>query len=135
MFLLWLFVNTVINLWVPCNAATEKLYGLDITALGCKYRGGRAMAQAVSHRFPTATGRIRARVRSGGIRSEQSDTGVGFLRVLRFPLPILIPPTTPHSSSSIIRGSYNTPITGRCAKWTVSPHPQQTKTKGQGRGL
>jgi hypothetical protein len=34
--------------------------------------------------------------------------------VLRFSLPIIIPPTDPHlsSSSSIIRGWHNTPIRG-----------------------
>jgi hypothetical protein len=32
-----------------------------------------------------------------------------FLRVLRFPLPILIPPTAPHSSSSTTRGWYSRP--------------------------
>jgi hypothetical protein len=52
----------------------------------------------------------------------QSGTGVGFLRVLRFPLPILIPPTAPHSLSSIIRGWYSRPISGRRTKWTQS-HP------------
>jgi hypothetical protein len=30
--------------------------------------------------------------------------------LLRFPLPILIPPTAPHSSSSIIWGWYNRPV-------------------------
>jgi hypothetical protein len=43
----------------------------------------------------------------------------GFLRVLLFPLTILIPPTAPHSSS-IIRGWYNRPISGRRTKWTQS---------------
>jgi hypothetical protein len=33
----------------------------------------------------------------------------GFLVVLRFPLPIFIPPVAPHSSS-IIRGWYNMPV-------------------------
>jgi hypothetical protein len=32
---------------------------------------------------------------SCGICGGQSGTGAGFLRVLRFPLPILIPPTAP----------------------------------------
>jgi hypothetical protein len=32
-------------------------------------------------------------------------TEAGFLRVLRFPLPILIPQTAPHSSSSIGAGT------------------------------
>jgi hypothetical protein len=43
--------------------------------------------------------RVRAQVRSFGICRGQSDTGAGSLRILRFPLPILIPPTAPHLSS------------------------------------
>jgi hypothetical protein len=43
---------------------------------------GRAIAQAGSYR-------LRARVRSCGIRGEQSATGAAFLRVLRFSLQIL----------------------------------------------
>jgi hypothetical protein len=58
---------------------------------------GRAKAQAVSRRFPTAAAQVRAQVRSCGICGGQNNTGAGFLRVLRFPLPILIPPTAPHS--------------------------------------
>jgi hypothetical protein len=73
---------------------------------------GRAIAQAT---------RVRAQVRSCGICGGQSDTGAGFLRVLLYSLPILIPATAPHSSSAI-RGWYNTPNSGRRAKWTQS-HP------------
>jgi hypothetical protein len=40
-------------------------------------------------------GPVRSQVRSCRICGEQSGTGAGFLRVLRFPLPILIPPTAP----------------------------------------
>jgi hypothetical protein len=61
--------------------------------------GGRDIAQEVSRRLPTAASQVRAQVRSCGICGEQSGTGEGFLPVLRFPLPILIPPTDPHSSS------------------------------------
>jgi hypothetical protein len=43
-----------------------------------------------------------------------------FHRVLRFPLPILIPLTAPQST--IVRGWYNGPISGRRTKWTQS-HP------------
>jgi hypothetical protein len=35
--------------------------------------------------------------RSCGICRERSGTGADFLSILRFPLPILIPPTAPHS--------------------------------------
>jgi hypothetical protein len=70
-------------------------------------RAGRATAQAVSRWLPTAAPRVRARVWSRGICGEQSGAGVGFLQVLRFPLPIFIPPTVPQSPSSIIWGWYN----------------------------
>jgi hypothetical protein len=40
-------------------------------------------------------------------------------------LPILIPPTAPHSSF-IIRDWYNRAVSGRCAEWTQShPNPSQ----------
>jgi hypothetical protein len=80
------------------------------------------IAQAVSRRLPSSAALVRARVRSCGICGGQSGPGAGFLRVLRFPLPILIPPTAPHSSSTIIRGWHNRPVSGRRTKWTQS-HP------------
>jgi hypothetical protein len=70
---------------------------------------GRAIAQAVSRWLPTAAGRVRARVWSCGICGGQSGAGAGFLRVLRFPLPIFIPPIAPQSPLSIIWGLYNRP--------------------------
>jgi hypothetical protein len=68
---------------------------------------GRAIAQAVSRRLPTAAVRVRARIWSCVICSGQSGAGAKIPRVLRFPLPILIPPIAPQSPSSIIRGWYN----------------------------
>jgi hypothetical protein len=53
---------------------------------------GRAIAQAVSRRLPTAAARVRSQVRSCGICGGQSGTGADFLNVLRLPLPIFIPP-------------------------------------------
>jgi hypothetical protein len=82
---------------------------------------GLAIDHAASGRLPTAAARVRAQIRSCGICCERSGPGADFLRVLRFPLPILIPPTAPHSSS-IIRDWYNRPISGRLTKWTQS-HP------------
>jgi hypothetical protein len=70
---------------------------------------GRAIAQAVSGWLPTAAARVRARVYSCGICGGQSGARAGFLRVLRFPLPIFIPPITPQSPSSIIWGLCNRP--------------------------
>jgi hypothetical protein len=43
---------------------------------------------------------LMAQVRSCGNYGEQRDTGVGFLLVIWFPLPV-IPPTALHSSSSV----------------------------------
>jgi hypothetical protein len=76
---------------------------------------GRAIAQVVSRRFPTAAARVRAQVRVRGICGGQSVTGARFVRVFWFFLPILIPPTVPHSSSLIL-GWYNRPISGRHIK-------------------
>jgi hypothetical protein len=88
---------------------------------------GHAIAQAASRRLPTAADRIRVQVMSRGICGGQSGIEAGFLRVLRFPPLILISPTAPHSSS-IIRGWYNRPISGRRTKWTQShPTPRNLK--------
>jgi hypothetical protein len=81
-------------------------------------------AHEVSSRLLTAAARVRVQVKSCGICGGQSGTWKGFLLVLRFPLPIIPPPTAPHSSSSIIWGWYNRPISGQRTKWTQS-HPTQ----------
>jgi hypothetical protein len=70
---------------------------------------GRTIAQAVSRWLLTAA-RVRVRVWSCGICGGHSGAWAGFLRVLRFPLPIFIPPIAPQSSSSIIWGWYNRPV-------------------------
>jgi hypothetical protein len=60
------------------------------------FQEGRAIAHAVSRWLPTAAARVRSRV-SSGICGGQSGAGAGFLLVLRFPLPIFIPPNSPSS--------------------------------------
>jgi hypothetical protein len=88
---------------------------------------GHAIAQTVSRWLPTAAARVRAQVSSCGICGGQSGVGAGFLRVLRFPLSSLFPPTAPHSSF-IIRGWYNRPNSGRRTKWTqCHPTPRNVK--------
>jgi hypothetical protein len=57
----------------------------------------RAIAQAVTRRLPTAEAWSRFQVKSCGICGRESGTGTGFLRVPRFPLPILIVLTAPDS--------------------------------------
>jgi hypothetical protein len=56
---------------------------------------GPCVAQAVSRCLPTAAARVRVRA-ACGFCGGQSGTRAGFLRVLRFPLPI-IPPISPSS--------------------------------------
>jgi hypothetical protein len=70
---------------------------------------GRAIAQTVSRWLPTTAAWVRARVWSCGICGGQSGAGAGFLRVLRFPPSIFIPPIAPQSPSSIIWSLYNRP--------------------------
>jgi hypothetical protein len=82
----------------------------------------RAIAQAVSCWLPTAAARVRARFWSCGICGGQRGAGAGFLRVLRFPLPIFIPPTAPQSPSSIIWGLYIRPEVAAVPRDLVPPH-------------
>jgi hypothetical protein len=82
---------------------------------------GLAVAQAVSRRHPSVAARVPSQVRSCVICDGRSVTGAGVLRLLRFPLPIYIPPTASHLSS-IIRGRYKSPSSGRNSKWAQS-HP------------
>jgi hypothetical protein len=63
------------------------------SAVGSVVDGGRAVAQAISRWLPTAAARVRFPA-ACGVCGGQSGTGAGFLRVLRFPLPI-IPPIFP----------------------------------------
>jgi hypothetical protein len=68
--------------------------------------------------------RVRVQIRSCGICDGQSVTGAGLLGLLLFPLPILIPPHAPHSSS--IRGWYSRPKSARRTTWNRS-HPCELK--------
>jgi hypothetical protein len=76
-----------------------------------------AVAQAVSGQISTAAAWDRTQIWTYGICGGQGGTGAGFLLVVRLPLSS-IPPNAPHSSSSIIRGRYNGPNSGRRTKWT-----------------
>jgi hypothetical protein len=77
---------------------------------------GRAIAQAVTLRFPTAEARVQAQVSHVGFVVNKVALGqflseyFGFLSKFsfRFPLQILIPTTAPHSSSSSSSSSSGT---------------------------
>jgi hypothetical protein len=68
-------------------------------SFGLWHRVGRAISQAVSRRLPTAAARIQTRVGMWDFVMDKSGAGAGFLRELRFPLPIYIPSCSPQSSS------------------------------------
>jgi hypothetical protein len=90
----------------------------------------RAKAQAVSHWLSTAAARVRAQVRLYGFYGGQMALGQVFSEYFGFPcqFQILILPTAPHLSSSVIRGWYNWPVSGQRTKWTQS-HPTSQATK------
>jgi hypothetical protein len=94
-------------------------------------REGRPVAQAVSRLLPTAAARVQTRVWSCGICGGQSGAGTGFLRVLRFPLPIFIPPISPQSPSPI-RDWYSRPVVAAVPK--VPRHKFKIYKPG-GRGI
>jgi hypothetical protein len=98
--------SRVLPLKTACSFSGNKMEWL--VADRCKL--GRVIAQAVSRRLPTAAARVRALVWLCGICGGQSGAGAGFLRVLRFPPPIFIPPIAPQSPSSVIWGWYNRPV-------------------------
>jgi hypothetical protein len=86
----------------------------------------RAIAQAVSRRLPPSAARVRAQVRSCGVCSGRRGTGAAFLRVLRFPLPIFIPPIHHHLSSGA--GTIGQLVTDVPNGLRHTP-PQETKKK------
>jgi hypothetical protein len=88
-YFMWRLPTLTLVYYYSCNGLI-----LD-RIINCVY--GRAIAQEVSRWLPTAAARVRAQVWSNGICGGQSGEGAGFLRVLRIPLPIFIPPNSPSS--------------------------------------
>jgi hypothetical protein len=66
------------------------IFGFSIIHLLSYDEHGLDIVQALGRRLPTAATGVRTQVRSCRISGGQSGTEVGFLRLLRFPLPILI---------------------------------------------
>jgi hypothetical protein len=96
-------------------------YGPPLPLTGLTLPLGRAVAQAVRRWFPTAAARVRVRV-ACGVCGRQSGTGASFLRVLRFPLPII----TPISPSSLSPGAGTTGLLVAAVpsgpNWDSNPH-------------
>jgi hypothetical protein len=95
--------------WSLVPAASTSSLGFYCRQLHLKLPG-HAIVQVVSRWLPTMVAQVRARVWSCGIHVGQSGAGAGFLRGLRFPLPIFISPIALQSPSSIIWGWYNRPV-------------------------
>jgi hypothetical protein len=111
----------------------DELSGLRTSLL--KSPEGHAIAEAVIHRLPVTVVQVRAQVSSYRICGGQNSTEVGFLRVSRFPVAILVPLPAPHSTSTIVRGWQNRSNSGRRTKWTQShPTPRNLKKKKTGIG-
>jgi hypothetical protein len=90
-------VRTIRNTQIHSVGRTQSFVRLNQVVYIVTSRLGPAVAQAVRRWLPTAAARVR--VRAGcGVCGGQSGTGAGFLRVFRFPLPI-IPPISPSSYS------------------------------------
>jgi hypothetical protein len=70
-----------------------------LSILGSRYRSGfdRAVAQAVSRWLRAAAARVCVRPEHVGFVVDKAARGAGFLRVLLFPLQIIIPPISPTS--------------------------------------
>jgi hypothetical protein len=86
----------------------------------------RAIAQVVSRWLPTLTAWVQSKVRSCGICGWQSGTGAGFLWVLWFHFPVLIPLTAPHSLVILLSrvGTIDQLVANVQSKVdSVSPHP------------
>jgi hypothetical protein len=93
-----LLVSSKLQGLILQKASSTNTYYMQTTFYMTYHVGkGLAVAQAVSPWVPTAAAWVRAQIKSCGICGEQSGTGAGFLQALRFPLPIIIPPTVPHS--------------------------------------
>jgi hypothetical protein len=80
-----------------CSIVPEPTMLLRAQLFENPYQQGRAIAQAVSRWLPTAAALFRCRIWLSEICGEQSSTEASFVRELRFPLPIFIPPNFPSS--------------------------------------
>jgi hypothetical protein len=95
---------------------TARLSGLKMSPRTCEC-STKAMPQLrwLFAALPTASAWIRSQVRLCGLCCGRNGTGAGFLWVLRFPLPVIIPENAGR------RGS----LVAQCTKQvgSVSPHP------------
>jgi hypothetical protein len=88
------FLPSTIELVYSCSPLL-RLGHMPVGGIHSKERHRPWRSSAVRRWLPTAAAQVRVRA-ACGVCGGQSGTGAGFLRVLRFPLPI-IPPISPLS--------------------------------------
>jgi hypothetical protein len=110
-------------------SAFEKFHRFQSWQADSSDNAGHAVAQAVIRRLPISEAGVRAQVMSCGVCDRQSGTGVGFLLVLHFALPILIQATAPHSSSIIRGGNIGHLVADVPIGVSLTPHQVTKKTK------
>jgi hypothetical protein len=88
---------------------------------------GRTIAQAVIYRFPIAAARDRTQVRLCGIRGGQNNTGESLLRILRFPLPILILSTSGLIASYPGAGTVDRLVADVPSGLSLTPHQEKLR--------
>jgi hypothetical protein len=95
----WFYFQRTTPRYIPDDRTLQnhRCENLKSYIYTCILRLRRVIAQAARRRLTTATALVRPQLSLCGIGGGQSDTGAGFLPVLRFPLPILTPPTAPYS--------------------------------------
>jgi hypothetical protein len=108
----------IIGTWWHVKCSFFMLLFFDVVVT---HERGRNITQPVSRWLPTPAARVRAQVRSCEIFGSQNGNEAGFLRVLRFPQPILIPLSDPHSSSIVIKRRFLFTVWSVCRlKWFLA---------------
>jgi hypothetical protein len=120
------FSDVYLEIIFLCKSPTQSLplrYSKPNDTCIFYFHQGCAVAQAVSRWLPTAVARVRVQA-ACGVCGGQSDTGAGFLRLLRFPLPIIIPQISLSSSLSPGAGTIGLLVAAVSSgpNWTPPPN-------------
>jgi hypothetical protein len=84
----------------------------------CNIAGWPCSSSGINRRISMLATWVRSQLKSCGNCGGHSETGAGFLQILRVLLPILIQPNSPYSS--IIQLECNRHVSGRCTEWIPS---------------
>jgi hypothetical protein len=90
----WLYLATLESKMTNDTNEIESVVTTFTKRYSPEWFSSRTVFHLFNHWLPIASAQIRSQIRSYEIFGGQNGTNLGFLRVLRFPLPIHIPPTT-----------------------------------------